>query len=866
MLLARRAVLFALSSVVVIAGAAAGSSPLGPPAAGIRPAVASPFAGSPPLLFVENRGQIDSPAAFYAEGRAMRFAFGAHGVAITLAGAPGAPPPPPRRRPGVTVAGLREVLDPRSGEMRWVGEPRRVEPPARPRHTVYLDFVGAAAGLRPEGRDRAPTVVSYFKGPRPAWKTAIPTFNQVAYTDLWPGIDLVYTAEAGQVKQTFVVRPGADPARIRLAWRGATGVATDAQGALVVRTPAGSFTDSPPVAFQESGGRRVPVAAAYAIRPTPAHRSDPPQRGRTELRRRGRQAGGGGTMAPPIGGVEYGFGLAGYDPSLPLVIDPAIFVYGGFFGGPAGNRGLGIAVDAAGSAYFCGETDSERGDRDAYAVKVSADGLRYDYIAYLGGRSDDTCFDIGVDPQGSAYLTGVAGSSAALGFPATVGPDLTHNGGGDDVLVAKLDPTGTDLVYAGYLGGNGFDFGEGIRVAPDGSVFLSGIAGSTETTFPAVVGPDLTHNGSYDAYICKLKPVPDAPAPQDNYAWCGFIGGAARDVGVFTDNQGGVGVTAGHVAIDAAGNAYASGMTESTELTFPNGTGFGGLTSADNTHNGGWDAWAVKVRADGTGLDYAGYLGGSGQDEGYGAGVDAAGAFYFTGGTQSRSDFPVLVGPDLSYNGGISDAFVAKVAPDGSRYEYVGFIGGECTGDCGPDSDELGVGLTADAAGHAYPIGWTYGTGTSFPAVNGPDLTPNGLLASLPNDDGASGDAWVARVKPVPDAGAVTANFDFLGFIGGDKWDAAFWVALDPRGGLYVAGDTGSDERTFPNGGGLGAFTSPRTARSGEYDAFVVKVAYDPAGPTLTPELTRTSTPEPTRTPTPVSRQFLPSALSRCCP
>lgn len=94
-----------------------------------------------------------------------------------------------------------------------------------------------------------------------------------------------------------------------------------------------------------------------------------------------------------------GFAVGAYDPSLPLVIDPALFVYAGFFGGPDNNRGLGIAVDDAGAAYLCGETETEKGGRDAYAVKVSPDGTRFDYIAYIGGRLDDTCFDIGVDPR-----------------------------------------------------------------------------------------------------------------------------------------------------------------------------------------------------------------------------------------------------------------------------------------------------------------------------------------------------------------------------------------------------------------------------------------------------------------------------------
>jgi hypothetical protein len=810
-----------------------------------------PALGQQPLLFVTNRGQIAGGAAFYTDSRDMRMAFGVHGVAVTVLGAPEGGSTEPQRRPGVTLTGGREELDPATGEVRLGGTPEHVQPPVRQRHTVQLDFVGSDSGSQPEGRDRAPTVVSYFKGPRSEWQTGLPTYHELVYRDLWPGIDLVYTSATGQLKQEFIVQPGADPARIRLAWRGAMSVRLDPTGNMEIVTPAGAFTDAAPVAYQEAGGRRSAVSAAYGIRGAATSGA------RMEA---GVAHGPGVPDRRADRAVEYGFDLAPYDRMRPLVIDPAIFVYGGFFGSTGTARGLGIAVDARGSAYFCGQTPAENGVDDAYAVKVSADGTHYDYIAFLGGDLKDTCFDIGVDPDGNAYLTGVA-TSSETSFPVTVGPDLTHNGGSDDTLVAKIDPTGTKLVYAGYLGGAGFDFGEGIRVAADGSVYLSGIAGSRESSFPAVVGPDLTYNGNYDAYLCKLKPVPDAADPKANYDYCGYIGGSQEDIGRFTGNDGGVSLTAGHVAIDADGHAYASGMTRSDQSTFPDGDGFGDLAGPDNTFGGVWDAWVAKVKADGTGLVYAGYLGGSGQDEGYGAGVDAAGAFYFTGGTQSRTDFPARVGPDLTYNGGVSDAFVAKVAPDGSHYEYAGFIGGECRTDCGPDSDELGVGLTVDAEGHAYPIGWTYGTGTTFPTVGGPDLTPNGALVSLPDDAGVSGDAWVARVRAVPDAATVTDNFDFIGYIGGARWDAAFWVALDGRGGVYVAGDTESDGSTFPNGGGLGAFVSPRSTRAGTADAFVVKIVYDPTGPTLTPEPTPGPTRTPGTTPTPVGSVHLPLVL-----
>jgi hypothetical protein len=126
--------------------------------------------------------------------------------------------------------------------------------------------------------------------------------------------------------------------------------------------------------------------------------------------------------------------------------------------------------------------------------------------------------------------------------------------------------------------------------------------------------------------------------------YAGYIGGSDGD-----DEAHGI-------AVDGAGNAYVTGFTYSSEATFPVAVG------PDLTHNGGGDAFVAKVRADGAGLVYAGYIGGSSSERGYGIAVDGAGNAYVTGSTSStEATFPVAVGPDLTYNGGMYDVFVAKV-------------------------------------------------------------------------------------------------------------------------------------------------------------------------------------------------------------
>ena len=147
-------------------------------------------------------------------------------------------------------------------------------PVPRRRWTVKLDFVGANPDVRPVGQDPAATVVSYFRGRPEEWHTGLRTFQKIVYPDLWPGIDLAYYGVDGALKYEFIVHPGADPDQIRLAYRGAEGVARNEAGQIEVTTPVGSFTDDLPVAWQEGAGGRTPVAATFNLQSqSPAQRT-----------------------------------------------------------------------------------------------------------------------------------------------------------------------------------------------------------------------------------------------------------------------------------------------------------------------------------------------------------------------------------------------------------------------------------------------------------------------------------------------------------------------------------------------------------------------------------------------------------------
>ena len=361
------------------------------------------------------------------------------------------------------------------------------------------------------------------------------------------------------------------------------------------------------------------------------------------------------------------------------------------------------------------------GGGDAFVAKVNSSGDGLVYCGYIGGSSSDWGLGIAVDGSGNAYVTGETGSTESLNFPVKTGPDLTHNGG-DDAFVAKVSASGIGLVYCGYIGGSNRDWGYGIAVDDSGSVYVTGETRSNEATFPVKFGPDLTHNGGTygDAFVAKVS------ASGDSLVYCGYIGGSDNDYGY-------------GIAVDSPGSAYVTGRTSSVEASFPVKVG-PGLTSI-----GGDDAFVAKVSPSGDSLVYCGYIG-PGYSSGYGIAVDGSGNAYIAGMTNcSEATFPVKAGPDLTYNGGNYDAFVAKVTPSGNNLVYLGYIGGSST--------DSGYGVAVDSSGNAYVTGSTSSSEASFPVLGGPYLT-------------GGNDAFVAKVsysEPLATLAVTSPN-------GGESW------------------------------------------------------------------------------------------------
>ncbi len=517
---------------------------------------------------------------------------------------------------------------------------------------LRLHLVGASGNTQPQSQKPLPGTVNYFRG-KTASVTHVPTFAAIAYPGVYPGTDLVYYGSQKQLEYDFRLAPKADPARIRLAFDGASKVAQAKDGGLSVSLPGGSVQWHAPVAYQDKDGQRVPVASRYVVT-----------------------------------GTQVAFALGAYDHSKPLTIDP-VLLYSTYLGGNSPDYGKSIALGPDGSIYVTGYTSSAgfpttsgaydthynagNNSPDAFVTKLSADGSSVIYSTFLGGSNADVAQSIVVDPSGEAV---VVGSTSSTDFPTTTGAYQTANKGGKDIFATKLSADGSSLLYSTYIGGSGDDEPHGMTLDSEGNAYFTGYTASTD--FPKTKG---TYHGAKDAIVVKLNALGSGLV----YAY--LIGGGGPDLGRGID-------------IDSSGNAYVTGYTRSNNLYITPG-------AFQSKYGGGdWDCFVEKINPTGTSILYSTYIGGNNQDAGEDVKVDADGDAFLAIHTHSK-DFPVTPGAyQTTIPNGNGDNAVVKLNPTGTAEVYSTYIGGTNFDGLGA-SDGSGGGLGLDADGNAYEIGYT---------------------------------------------------------------------------------------------------------------------------------------------------------------
>jgi hypothetical protein len=459
--------------------------------------------------------------------------------------------------------------------------------------------------------------------------------------------------------------------------------------------------------------------------------------------------------------------------------DGTKLVYATYLGGSNSDIASGVGVDAFGRAYVTGWTTSTdfpicpgpgagcaspgtplqsqtsiQADQNAiFIAALNASGTKLIYSSYLG--TDDITRGIAVDAAGDVYVTGTAGGGVtATDFPTCPGSDMrcATSGtalqpkytGGNNVIVAKINASGTKLLYSTFVGGPGQELGDGIAIDTLGSAYVMGSA----YTFPACPGPDPrcatngtalqpTVKGSADMYMAKLTPN------GQKLVYSTFVGGSNREDPLA-------------VAVDAAGNAYAIGETLSTDFPSCPGSDPRCLTSGTSlqpSNHGPGNAYIVKLNADGSKLVYSTYFGG--HDYGYPGGIaaDAQGNTVFTIFARTN-DLPVCpsavsctgsVAP-LADNSHPDQAYIASLNPDGTRLRWATYGGVQAY----TAVSEVAL----DSQGNAYVTGNIGASGLPTCPGPSPECASNGTALQ---PTAASGlDAFVLKVGVLPDPPTAT--------------------------------------------------------------------------------------------------------------
>jgi len=469
-------------------------------------------------------------------------------------------------------------------------------------------------------------------------------------------------------------------------------------------------------------------------------------------------------------------------PGIDDPTNPTTLIWSTLLGGQQSEKGLSMVADSAGNLLVTGRTRSadfpttvgsydttHGGMNDVFVAKLDPSGTTLIWSTLLGGTGDDVIPTITVDAADNPVLTGTTTSSD---FPVTAGAYDTTNNGMRDSWIAKLDATGSELIWSTYWGGSNNEVSNRVLIDPDGCPIVVGYTLSADLPMTAEAH-DPQFNGGWDAYVGRFSP------DGSQLLAATYLGSPGDDIG-------------NGLALDQSGNAVVVGEAGAD--------GFPTTPGAFSTENaGGVDTFVSKLDLSDATLLWSTVLGGVDNDIGVNVLLDATNRPIVTGSTAS-SDFPTTDGVfDSVYNGG-RDTFVSTFDTDGGALVWSTFLGGS-----GVDK---GWALAVDPAGQTVAIGTT----------NSPDL-PTTTNAFDPTYNGAN-DVFIARLD---DSGAALG---FCTYLGGDGVDEAYSTVMSGVGHLLLIGVSASTD--FPTTPG-----SFQESAAGLGDAFVAEFdlpAPEPAG------------------------------------
>jgi hypothetical protein len=576
---------------------------------------------------------------------------------------------------------------------------------------------------------------------------APPLFGTVLVKEVYRGTDVLYRLSPQGLEFDVHLQPGSDPSLIALEVDAAGPLSITQDGDLRIPTGrAEPIVQRRPIAFQLEAGERTPVDARYSI--------------------------------DRAGRVRFIVGT--YDRSRPLIIDP-VLTYAIVLDGSENDVALNTFVDTSRNVYVTGYSVStdfptspgalyptnqatsdwySEGSPDAFVAKFDASGNRV-FSTYLGGKRDDYGRAVTVDASGNVYVAGETGpgrrqgwGDAGLAFPFTPGAYKStytaNTGSAPDVFIAKLNPTGSALLFAAHVAGSGPQHPRAIAVDGSNNVYVAGDANSPHnaSAFPTTAGVLQRRSATAtaaDFFVLKLNAAGTA------LVYSTLLGGQKTE-------------TLNGMAIDSTGAAWIAGSTTSTDMRVsPNAfqPSSGGAASPQVTYT---DGYLAKINPQGTALLYGTYLGGNNLDEITAVAVDVEDNVYIAGETSS-STFPLTQNPYSATGPG----FFGKVTAGGS-VELLSRVPGMS-----------GVYGVATNGGLIYLAGTT--NSTDLPMKFADDSSYNGAY-----------DAYIMRFN-----GDGTA-LEYSTWLGGTWSDHAYTLAVDALGNAWIAGVTASPD--FPKTSG----------------------------------------------------------------
>ena len=571
------------------------------------------------------------------------------------------------------------------------------------------------------GHGQLPFYHNYFVGSPDRWASRVPNFQEVIYEDVWGGVDIYYSIEgSGHPKYDIIIPPHCDPSGIGFKVSGQEDILSDGKD-LMITTPTGEkLIDSDPIAFYEDNGESIPVEFSMISHDTYGFRLgsyDPSRTVVIDPLIYSTFVGGSSDdrsmdIAVDSDGNSYIGGYTGsYDfPVTPGVYDPtnsgvdvfiskmnpqgSSLIYSTYVGGSSGDYGYSIALDSQDRCYLSGYTESSNfpttsddtdllggNNDDIFVLKLKSDGTELLYSVLVGGNSDELGYDIEVDTQDQAHVTGMTRS---VDFPISMDAFQSFFGGGTgDAVHLIIGSSGDSLVFSTYIGGNDYDMGLGLDIGDDGNVYICGETESND--FPTTSGSfEEEGDGSYyylDGFALKLNMT------LKTLDYSTYISGRYDDI-------------AYDIKVDSHGDAAVCGLTTSDDFPITEG-------AYDNQKDGSYeDAFVLELNSKGSGLHFSTYIGGQNGDTGLKIERDENDNLFMLGATASTG-FPKTSGAyDISHNGGV-DGTLVKLNHNGTQLLYSTFLGGL--------GDDYSVGFELVDNYTAYISGYT--TSTDFPVT-----------------------------------------------------------------------------------------------------------------------------------------------------